>query len=234
MLSCLDGHKRTIIFWLHWQAGWLFLLHMSTASCTRRTVCSESSRKLAGYLVTEMKVSVTSGKAAHAVHTVFLSIPKVDDVTSHLVNEWGKKRASEYRGPSCWVMVWIEMSLNVFFPKSCAQLRQFQFIKDGKNHHISVHYPFSVAWCRCSIIRVSASSWESDKSVSLLLSTMPSFVVKTCVTSVVLTASWKEFILVFRLLEEILPVSSLWTGICAKTVVLITQFACICDLMVAS
>ena len=38
-----------------------------------------------------MKVSVTSGKAAHAVHTVFLSIPHVDDVTSHLVNEWGKK-----------------------------------------------------------------------------------------------------------------------------------------------
>ena len=42
-------------------------------------------------MVTEMKVSVTSGKAAHAVHTVFLSIPHVDDVTSHLVNEWEKK-----------------------------------------------------------------------------------------------------------------------------------------------
>ena len=42
-----------------------------------------------------MKVSVISGKAAHVFHAVFFPIPNIADVTSHPVNEWKKRRASD-------------------------------------------------------------------------------------------------------------------------------------------
>ena len=43
-------------------------------------MCSESSLRLVGSCVMAMKVSVTSGKLAHAFQAVFLPIPNIADV----------------------------------------------------------------------------------------------------------------------------------------------------------
>ena len=132
-----------------------------------------------------MKVSVISGKAAHAV---FFPIPNNDEVTSHPVNDWKKRRASERVGPSCWEMWWMGMSLKVFLTQIQSTALTSSVHENDKwkepQHQclLSLVCPCSAAWRRCSIIRVPASSWEQgDKAatwVVLLLSPRSSILVK--------------------------------------------------------
>ena len=70
-----------------------FLLYISTVKRSRCCMCNESSVRLVGSWLMAMKVSVTSGKVAHAFHAVFLPTPNIADVKSHPVNEWKKRSA---------------------------------------------------------------------------------------------------------------------------------------------
>ena len=95
MLGCWDEFQRSEANGKHQLScfidrSWstVFAVHQHS----RHFMCNELSVRLVESWVMAMKVSVTSGKVAHAFHAVFLPIPNFANLTSHPVNEWKKRK----------------------------------------------------------------------------------------------------------------------------------------------